>query len=151
MKRTTMMRLAVIVAAIIWFAAGIPSADAQSFTTVRPGGRGGTWDFFLPLSYADSATISGQGGSSVDVNGDFGFGFGFGYNFDDHFQLGGLLTWNSRSYDATLANTDGTTQRYSNVMYTSNLMLNAVYYLLSGNITPFVSGGVGITYVDTNI
>jgi len=152
MKRSTMTRLAVTFAAIVWFAAGIPSADAQSFTTVRPGGRGGTWDFFLPLSYADSARISGQNGSSVDVNADWGFGFGFGYNFNDHFQLGGLLTWNSRSYDALATGNTGTaTSQYSNVMYTSTLMVNAVYYLLSGNITPFVSAGVGITYVDTNI
>ena len=126
-------------------------ADAQGFTTVRPGGRGGTWDFYLPLTYADSARISGQNGSSVDINGDFGFGFGFGYNINDHFQVNGLFNWNSRSYDATVVKTDGSTSKYSNYMYTSNFSVNGVYYLLDGNITPFVSGGVGITYVDTNI
>ena len=156
MKKTSIFRLAVIVAAVLWVAAGVPSADAQSFTTVRPGGRGGNWDFYLPLSYAADATINGQNGSRVDVNGDFGFGFGFGYNFNDHFQLNGLFTWNSRSYDAlvtgvTPTTAGGSTERYSNVMYTSTFMVNAIYYLLNGNITPFVSGGVGITYVDTNI
>jgi hypothetical protein len=126
-------------------------AEAQGFTTVRPGGRGGTWDFYLPITYAESAIIEGQGGSSVDVNADWGFGFGFGYNFNDHFHLNGLMTWNSRSYDATVVNTDGTTRRYSNYLDSSTLSLNGIFYFLKGDFTPFVSGGVGITYVDTNI
>ena len=140
----------VVVLAAVW--AIMPgTADAQSYTAVRPGGRAGSWDFYLPLVYADSATINGQNGSKVDINGDFGFGFGFGYNFTDNFQLNGIFNWNSRSYDATVVKTDGTTARYSNYMDTSTFSLNGVYYFLNGNITPFVSGGVGITYVDTNI
>jgi opacity protein-like surface antigen len=140
----------VVVLAAVW--AIMPSpADAQNFTTVRPGGRGGTWDFYLPIVYADSATIKGQNGSSVDINADFGFGMGFGYNFNDNFALNGLFTWNSRSYDATTVNTDGTTRKYSNYMDSTTFSLNGVYYFMKGDITPFVTGGVGITYIDTNI
>jgi outer membrane protein W len=126
-------------------------AEAQAFTTVRPGGRGGTWDFYLPITYAESAIIEGQGGSSVDVNADWGFGFGFGYNFNDHFHLNGLMTWNSRSYDAIVVTDSGATQRYSNYLDSSTISLNGIFYLLSGDFTPFVSAGAGITYVDTNI
>jgi opacity protein-like surface antigen len=140
--------LFVVMAGAVLFA---PIAEAQSVTPGRYGARAGTWDFYLPLTYADSATINGQGGSSVDLNADWGFGFGFGYNFNDNFQLNGLFNWNSRSYDATTVNTDGTTRKYSNYMDTSTISLNGVYYILSGKVTPFVSGGVGITYVDTNI
>lgn len=144
-----------VVLAAVW--AIMPSpADAQNFTTVRPGGRGGTWDFYLPIVYADSATINGKNGSKADINADFGFGMGFGYNFNDHFQLNGLFTWNSRSYDALVTgNTNtflgGPDQRYSNYMDSTTFSLNGVYYFMSGDITPFVTGGVGITYVDTNI
>lgn len=140
----------VVVLAALWAIMPVP-ADAQSYTAVRPGGRAGTWDFYLPLVYADAATINGEGGSKVDINADFGFGFGFGYNFTDNFQLNGIFNWNSRSYDATTVNTDGTTRKYSNYMDTSTFSLNGVYYFLSGNINPFISAGVGITYVDTNI
>jgi opacity protein-like surface antigen len=130
----------------------VPYAEAQQFTAVRPGGRGGTTEFILPLIYNRSTTINGQGGSSVDLNADWGFGFGFGYNFTDNFQLRGLFNWNTRSYDATAMNPDGTVnRRYSNYMDTATLSLNGIYYLLNGNITPFVSAGVGFTYVDTNI
>jgi hypothetical protein len=144
-----LMAVALVVAAL-WALMPGP-ADAQSFTTTRPGGRGGTWDFYLPLSYADTTNISSTGGSSLKINGDFGFGFGFGYNINDHFQVSGLFNWNSRSYEATQVNDLGQTRQYSNYMYTSNFNINGVFYLLPGNVTPFVSGTVGITYVDTNI
>ncbi|NTW59668.1 MAG: outer membrane beta-barrel protein [Nitrospirae bacterium] len=139
-----------VVLAALWAIMPGP-ADAQSYTAVRPGGRAGTWEFTLPLLYADSARISGQNGTSVDINSGYGFGFGFGYNFTDNFQLNGLFNWNSRTYDATTVNTDGTTRKYSNYVDTSTISLNGVYYFMNGDFTPFVSGGVGITYVDTNI
>lgn len=151
MKRWMMTGMALAFAAIAGAALYAPVAEAQGFTGVRPGGRGGTTNFYLPLIYADSATINGQGGSSVDLNADWGFGFGFGYNFNDYFQLNGLFNWNSRSYDAKVVLDNGTTQRYSNYMDISSLSLNGVYYVLNGDITPFVSAGVGITYIDTNI
>jgi opacity protein-like surface antigen len=140
----------VVVLAALWAIMPGP-ADAQSFTAVRPGGRAGTWEFTLPLIYAESARITGENGTSVNIDGGYGFGFGFGYNISDNFQLNGLFNWNSRSYNATTVGTDGTTKKYNNYMDTSTLSLNAVYYILKGDITPFVSGGVGVTYVDTNI
>ena len=151
MKRTKIIGLVLIVAAMAASALYVPAAEAQGLTAVRPGGRGGSWEFFFPLIYADSATITGQNGSSVDVNADWGFGFGFGYNVNDRLQLNGLFNWNSRSYDATVVTDTGATQRYSNYMDTSTMSVNAVYYFLNGDITPFVSGGVGVTYVDSNI
>jgi opacity protein-like surface antigen len=152
MKRTWIIGLMLVVAAIAGAALFVPVAEAQGYTAVRPGGRGGGWDFYLPLTYADSTTINGQNGSSVDLNAGYGLGFGFGYNFNDNFQLNGMFTWSSRSYDATRVDAvTGSTQRYSNYMDSSTFSVNGVYYFLKGDITPFVSGGVGITYVDTNI
>ena len=151
MKRGMIIRLAVVLAVIAGVALFAPVADAQSFTTVRPGGRGGTWDFFMPLTYNPPESWSGQGGSNVNLDATWGFGFGFGYNFNDHFQLNGLFSWSARNYDATLVNTDGTTKRYGNTEYSSTFGVNGIYYLLPGNITPFVSGGVGVTYIDTSI
>jgi opacity protein-like surface antigen len=151
MIRTTMVRLMLAVAAIAVAVFPVPAAEAQGLTQVRPGGRGGTVDVYLPLSYVESATIAGQNGSSADLNADWGFGFGVGYNINDYFQINGMFNWAYRSYDATVVKSDGTTQRYSNYMDTSTLSVNGVYYVLNGDITPFISGGVGVTYVDTNI
>jgi opacity protein-like surface antigen len=140
--------LFIVMAGAVFFG---PVAEAEGLTTVRPGGRGGAWEFYLPLTYADSATVSGQNGASLDIDPNWALGYGFGYNFNDNFQLNGLFTWNARNYNVSAIKTDGTTARYSNTMYTSNFTLNGVYYILKGNVTPFVSGGVGITYVDTSI
>jgi opacity protein-like surface antigen len=144
-----LLLLFVLIAGTVSFA---PVADAQSYTAVRPGGRGGNWEIFLPLTYSDSATVKGEGGSKVDINSDWGFGFGAGYNVSDNFQINGTLTFSTKSYNAHAVNSDGSQGRqYSNYMNTSTLSLNGVYYVMQGNITPFVSAGVGITYVDTNI
>jgi len=150
MKRRMIMLLLLLLVGMAGAMLFAPVAEAQGFTTVRPGGRGGGWEFYLPLAFADSATVNGQGGSSVDISADWGFGFGFGYNINDHFQVNGMMNWNSRSYVATYTTSTGT-GKYNNFMETSTLSLNGVYYFLDGDITPFVSGGVGITYVDTNI
>jgi len=127
-------------------------AGAQQYTTIRPDGRGGSWEFFLPVTYSDTTTIDGQGGSSVRLNNDWGFGFGFGYNFTDNIQMNGMLSWSYRSYDATAidANT-GKAKQYSNYMDSTTLSLNGVYYFLNGKVSPFVAAGIGYTFMDSNI
>jgi len=126
-------------------------ADAQQFTGTRPGGRAGTWDLILPLVYSDAATFNGEGGSSATTDANVGAGFGFGYNFNDNFHLNGLFTWSYRYYQATVVDANGTIKKFNNNLDTNTLSVNGVYYFLDGNITPFVSAGIGITQVDTNI
>jgi opacity protein-like surface antigen len=36
-------------------------------------------------------------------------------------------------------------------MESSTVSLNGAYYFMSGNFTPFVSGGIGYAFIDTNI
>jgi opacity protein-like surface antigen len=149
----TLKRIMVVALVIAALEAIVPGpADAQSYTAVRPGGRGGSMEFFLPLVYTDGTTVTGEGGSKVDINSDWGFGFGLGYNVNDNFQINGIFTWANRSYSARAMNADGTMgKQYNSYMDTSTLSLNGVYYFMNGNIAPFISGGVGFTYVDTNI
>jgi hypothetical protein len=151
MKRGMIIRLALVLAVIAGVALFAPVADAQSYAVTRPGGRGGTWEFFMPLTYNAPWSWSGQGGSSVNLDATWGFGFGFGYNISDHFQMNGLFSWSARNYNATYVYTDGSTRKYGNTEYNSTFSLNGIYYLLAGDISPFVSGGVGVTYIDTSI
>ncbi len=113
--------------------------------------RTDTWDFYIPVSYMESAHLSGQHGSSLDINSDFGFGFGFGYNFTQRFQLGGLFTFGSSSYDARVVQEDDSIARYNQKMDISTISMNGTYFFMEGDFTPFISGSVGSTYVDTNI
>lgn len=136
--------------AAVWLSMPM-AADAGGASVVRKSDRERTWDFYLPLTYAEETTIDGQQGSSVEIDDGFGIGFGVGYNFNDHFQLGGIFNWSSRSYDATAVREDGSTRRYSNDLETSTIAINGTYYILDSNITPFVSGMIGYTFADTNI
>ena len=151
MKRAIIISLALVIAALAGAALNVSAVEAQTYTTIRPDGRGGQWEFILPIIFTDNATVKGEGGSSVDINSDWGAGFGFGYNINDHFQINGIFSWGYRSYDATIVQNDGTTKKYNNSMNTNTIALNGIFYFLKGNVTPFVSGGIGITHIDTNI
>jgi opacity protein-like surface antigen len=140
-----------LIVAIACVAVLTTDADAQAYTTSRPGGRAGTWDFFMPLTYLPSWSFAGPQGSSADLDATWGFGFGFGYNISDHFQMNGLFSWSARNYTVTFLDPVQGTRRYGNTEYSSTFSLNGIFYLLSGDISPFVSGGAGITYVDTSI
>ncbi len=46
MKRVIIISLAFVLAAIAGVAIYSPVAEAQQYTAIRPGGRGGTWEFY---------------------------------------------------------------------------------------------------------
>ncbi len=143
----SIFRMFPIVAVGLLAGALVPPSPAQA----QGSPRAGTWEFLLPVTYSPSTNFTGQGGASADLNSDMGMGLGFGYNLNNHLQLGGTITWSSRSYNATLVDTNGTTRRASGTLDSSTLALNATYYFLQSGFTPFVTGGVGSTFIDTNI
>ncbi|WFB34936.1 outer membrane beta-barrel protein [Kiritimatiellota bacterium B12222] len=113
--------------------------------------RMGTWDMGLPFSFSLSDTINGQGGSQIKLKDGFGFGFLANYHFTNQFSLGGSFMWESRDYTATTVNDEGESNKYSNLMDSSTIALNATYYVLPGKFTPFISGMLGYSFVDTNV
>lgn len=125
------------------------SAQAQSQSQSRP--RAGTLEFILPILFSPSTSFDGEGGSSATLNSDVGFGVGLAYNLNDHFQFGGLITWSDRSYNATIGNSDGTRRNASGRLDASTVALNLTYFFMPSGITPFVTAGIGSTFVDTNI
>jgi hypothetical protein len=84
-------KIVVIVCAMAAVCISMPTLAGAEGSAIRNADRTGSWDFFLPIIYTDETKVDGQGGSSVDINDDFGIGFGAGYNFNNHFQLGGLF------------------------------------------------------------
>jgi len=115
--------------------------------------RGGSLEFMLPFVYTPSTSFSGQGGSSADINSNLGFGFALGYNVNNHFQVGGIISWNARNYTATLKDdaTGGASRKATGTLETSTIGLNATYFLMPSGFTPYLTGGIGSTWVDTNI
>jgi opacity protein-like surface antigen len=151
MKKTFIKRLALVLTIIAVVAMHASVTGAQENTTIRPSNRSGDIEYTLPIIYTDSATIKGSGGSSADLNSDWSFGFGIGYDINENFLINGLFTWSSRGYEAKDVLENGSTSRYNGTLDISTISLNGTYYFLDRNITPFVSGGIGWTYIDNNI
>jgi len=117
-------------------------------------GRAGKWDFTLQPQYTQGTDVGGANGSTAKIDSDYGFGFGLAYNFSDRFSLGGELTWSQADYTANVVGAPpfpGLSTTIRGEMYTSTLRLNGTWHLLPGPLTPFLTGGLGYTYVDTNI
>jgi opacity protein-like surface antigen len=130
------------------------AVHAAGAAAQRSGPREGRWDFTLQPQYVDSKSVTGDNGSRADISGDWGFGFGFAYNFSNHLALGGELTWNEANYRARIVPAAGNNNpsfNLSGTMETSTLRVNGTWNILATNFTPFVTGGIGATYVDTNI
>jgi hypothetical protein len=116
--------------------------------------RAERWEFTVQMRYLDDQSIPFAGGSELDVNSDIGWGFGFAYNLNDHLALGFDLGWNSPSYDATIVSADTpalANRRSSGELSTSSFHFNLLYNLIAGPITPFVTAGIGSTFVDSNV
>lgn len=114
--------------------------------------REGSLEFILPIIYTPNTHFNGQGGSSADLNSNLSFGLGLNYNLNNHFQLGGLVSWSYRNYTATIVDaTTGAASKVNGSMEASTIGFNASYFFMPSGTTPYVTGGFGSTFVDTNI
>jgi len=146
MNTTLSTILKLFLAVLAGLALYAPAAQAGD----RGKGGAGSLEFSVPLNYTSSSTITGQNGSSANINAALSMGFGMGYNINDNFQVNGQFLWSQRNYSVQ-STPVGVGSQYNGTMYTSSLQLNAVYYFMAGDFTPFVQGGFGSTYVDSNI
>lgn len=117
-------------------------------------GRAKRWEANIGTRYLGSESLAFDNTSQAEVDGSWGFLFGLAYNFNDRFSLGGELSWASMDYTATVTPSTGAPGAPATIRgtaYTSGLALNGVYHFLTGPITPYVSGLVGVVYLDTGI
>ena len=115
--------------------------------------RDGTMDFSFKLNYMDSMLLKGENGSSVDISDDVGFGFEVGYNYSEHLNFSYELMYNEPGYTATVIS-DETIQREfttRNSLEIYDSQFNATYNFTTNEITPFISGGLGWSFMDSNV
>src|SRR5262245_9083845 len=116
--------------------------------------RGNKSEFYIAPVFTDGKSYTFDGGSTARTDTGFGLTLGYAFNFDQHKALGIEVAWADQDYRATVvpgigngnASTDirGTLETWT-VRFLGN------YYFMEGNFTPFVTGGLGWTYLDTNI
>ena len=119
--------------------------------------RGGGFEVVLQSSYSDSKGLQGENGSSADIQDTWGWGFGFGYNFDEHWAFNFDIGWRSANYDATVVVEDkddpsnSGPKSFTGRLDTSSSLFSGTYNFLDKRFTPYVSGILGWTFLDTNI
>jgi hypothetical protein len=148
MKKSITMSLNVFLASMAALMLCVPVAEAKD----RGNNGNGSVEFSIPINYTESSSITGANGSTADVNAALSTGFALSYNINDYFQLGGSFSWGNRNYSATVVCTSlPCTSNYNGTLSTSSLQMNALWYFLPGDFTPFASAGFGTTFVDSNI
>jgi opacity protein-like surface antigen len=119
--------------------------------------RGGGFEVVLQSSYNYSKSFEGDNGSGAEIQDTWGWGFGFGYNFDEHWACNFDIGWRSANYDATIVIEDqddpsnSGPKSFTGRLDTSSSLFSGTYNFLDKRFTPYVSGVLGWTFVDTNI
>ena len=137
-----------IVKTVIALAAALAALPALAQT------RAGKWEFYLSPVFTESKNYSFEGGATAHSDTGTGLNLGFAKNFSPHVSGGIEFTWTDVDYRATLQPGLGNTSSAVNVhstIETRTVRFLGNYYLTPGNIAPFVTGGLGWTYIDTNI
>jgi opacity protein-like surface antigen len=109
------------------------------------------WEWSIAGIYQESESNGTVGGSGLDIDSDVGLGFSFNYLFNEKFMVGADLEWLSPDYKATLLNDQGETTIIDHKFSQFNGRIKATYNFSDGPFTPYVEGGFGWTYVDSNV
>lgn len=153
----TLNRLILIAALLL----ASTTVHAQRFNTkkIHDDLRTGKWEFSLLAQSQGGTDISGDSGSTADIDSTIGWGFTVGYDLTAkwHFQYKFTLT--KPDYAATLIPDDPddpeaeipepiaidwSMDKYAHA-------LNATYHFFDGPLTPYVQLGIGYAKLDSNI
>lgn len=117
------------------------------------GTRSGQYDFGFKLNYLSSMDIKGKNGSKVNLTDDVGFGFVFGHNLNEHLNLSYEFSYNQQGYTATVVSDEISSREFTtrNKLDIFSSQFNATYSFSKEAITPFISAGLGWSYMDSNV
>jgi opacity protein-like surface antigen len=137
--------LALSLAAAVPFTS-VAMAQADNVREVGP-------EFGVDVVYQLSQDVGFDGGSRLDLEDDIGLTLTFAYTFNPKFTLMFALDWNNLDYTGTLqsASVPGLSADIRGEMETFTPRVNGTYYFMDGPITPFITGGLGWSFIDTNI
>ncbi|MBT8041186.1 MAG: porin family protein [Xanthomonadales bacterium] len=118
--------------------------------------RHGQWEASLLGQASSGFDLSGDQGSSIDVDDAFGFGFTIGYNLNAHWNFSYKFTLNSPDYSAVIVpqppeGEDPVARTIDYQLDKYAHALNATWHWFDGPLTPFLEGGIGYTRIDTNV
>lgn len=113
--------------------------------------RAGRWEATAQIIGSSSESSGAEMASGLDVDSDIGFAFGFAYNFNEHLAMGMDFSFLNPDYEATLETDDGDIVTIDHEMDVFNGHLYGAWNFMQGPFTPYVTAGLGWTYVDSNV
>jgi opacity protein-like surface antigen len=110
-------------------------------------------EFYAAPVFTDSKSYTFEGGTNVKTDTGWGFLLGFGHNFNRKLSGAIELEWGTMDYRATIQPGLGNNVSASlnSSIDTGTIRFLGTYNFSEGPFTPFVTGGAGWSYVDTNI
>jgi opacity protein-like surface antigen len=130
------------------FLSGVLSAAGANADTRGPG-----WEFGADLLYQDSNDLTFDGGTTANIDEDFGIALQFGYRFNSRWELNFAFDWQTIDYDATLVSglLPNLSVDISGDLEIFTPRMNGVFNFIDGPLTPYVTAGIGWNFIDTNI
>ena len=137
------------------------TAHAQRFNTkkIHEDPRDGRWEVSLLVQQQGSADVTGEEGSSAEIDSELGWGLTIGYNLTANWNFQYKFTLVKPDYRATLVpqppedpeeEAPGP-QTFEWGMTKYAHALNATYHFSRGPLTPFLQLGVGFVKLDSNV
>ena len=132
-------------------------ACAAGLAILLPGGaqaaaEAGQWETDLGISFTNSTDADFKGGTTADFESDTGFRLGLGYHLSENLEIGASLGFGQRDYEADIAGDEvGEIFRVKGDIDYTSFVVNGTFNFMSGPFSPFVTGGIGWSWVDTNI
>ena len=122
-------------------------------TTAGAQSRDEGWELGAHALYQDAQDLTFDGGSTADLESDLGLAITFTYRLNARFEVEFGLDWNTVDYDVTVvsASVPGRSFDARGDLESFTPHLEANFNLFEGPFTPYVTGGVGWTFIDTNI
>ena len=117
------------------------------------GSRDGRLEASLMLTNQSSASRDSEGGSSLDIDSTMGWGLSVGWNWTAKLNLSYRFLTAKPSYLAVVVpdDPDALTRTVEHEATKTSHQLNATYNFKEGKFTPYISGGIGLAKLDSNI
>ena len=116
--------------------------------------RAGRNEVYLAPVFVDGKSYSFQGGSSARTDTGYGLVFGWQRNLNPNVSAGIEIDWIDQDYRATVQPGPANPNIAGNISGTlesRTIRFLGSYNFSTAAFTPFVTGGLGWTWVDTNI
>jgi opacity protein-like surface antigen len=111
-------------------------------------------EFYGGPVFTDGKSYSFDGGSTANTDTGVGLTLGWLHNFNPHMAAGLEIEWSEQDYRANVAPGPGNVlgvQQISGTIESRTIRFLGTYHFSEKAFTPYVTGGLGWSWVDTNI